>query len=243
MVERVRALPPAGHRIDEGVRDQVWGVGDARQEIVVARRGHLLDHRADAFPETAHERHRGRQRARGGRQHTAPADEEIGARGGHRGLLAAGDRMGADHGPTAPSRLEVPHHLRLHAAHVGEDGRGRRVRTQGARQLGAAAHGDGQHDHSRPGGGLRKRGGDAVDHPALECELQISRAAAEADHLADQSCAPRRQRERAADQADADDAQALDHPIHPARTAPRASMKRWFSSASPTVTRRYSGNP
>src|SRR5512135_2773225 len=88
---------------------------------------------------------------------------------------------------------------------------------------------------------LRDRSCDRIDDAPIERELQVAGIAAEAH---DVLAAPRlleRQRERAADQTDADDGDALER-RHSLRLAARAARKVSFSSGVPAVTRRCSGS-
>ena len=101
----------------------------------------------------------------------------------------------------------------------------------------------GGNDSARDGvRGLRRH---AVDDAALPRHLEVACGASEADHLADEPRLARGQCQRAADQADARDADPVEAHGHrpPRSVAVSASMNRSFSAGSPTVTRRYSGKP
>ena len=100
---------------------------------------------------------------------------------------------------------------------------------------------------SRPAPGRRPRRcahrRDRIDDAALERELQVGGAAADARRRAPQRLAClERQRERAADQPDADTATLSKQPHHSFRLAASAPRNLSFSAAVPTVTRRCSGS-
>jgi hypothetical protein len=89
---------------------------------------------------------------------------------------------------------------------------------------GAQGHGD--EDHVRTLHGDGRIAGAVVDDAEVEGELQVLGGAAAADDLADGSRAPQRPRERAADQADPDNRQPLDHAPAPSSRLRQRPLQR-----------------
>ena len=81
----------------------------------------------------------------------------------------------------------------------------------------------------------------AVDRTERARPLEIGGRAAHADDRVHDTGAAQRQRERAADQPDADDDQLVD--LHPPSAVDSAASKRSFSVGSPTVMRSHCGSP
>jgi hypothetical protein len=86
-----------------------------------------------------------------------------------------------------------------------------------------------------------------VDRARRERALEVRAAPAHADDLPDRPRALERERERRADQPDADDDELLDRDGHNCAQALSAAASavrnRSFSAARPTVTRKWSGMP
>ena len=200
-------------------------------------------------------------RFRDRRQHDVAIAKERREGGRRARMLGAGDRM-AGHEPRerraemAPRRRD---HVLLGAAGIGED-RARRKRPASAaksdgklRHRRREQHDIGIGELARPVGVDRDR---AVDDAARSsASSRFARPRPTPTTVPDAARGLQRQRERAADEADADDDELLDAGCRlrsrPSRServsaqAPRASAsrKRRFSAGSPTVTRRNSGSP
>ena len=243
-----RALPVGiGHGVDERERRHVRQMAHEREDPIVNRCGHLLDAHARRLPERVYAPPRRRCGAHAGCQDTPSPFQEVGERRGGAGVFRAGDRVAAAEPPGADAEdtLDGGDDRRLHAASVS-DHRRRRQRTRQRPDDGCdrlhRRRDDDQIGAARGALGITLG---AIDDAAATRDAQVLRRAPEPDHLADDAARTQRQRQRAADQADAGDDEAIGDPFHVRgpSTAARPSTKRSFSAGVPTVTRRWRGSP
>ena len=145
------------------------------------------------------------------RRTCAPGREEVGgalvqrgARVGDAGGLRAAERVAADAAPLLVGR-ERPHERSLGAAHVGDDGVRRGGGERRPHVLDHEAHGRADEDQVGACAGLFEAAAGARDGAALEREVERGLRLAEAADLGHAGELPRREPERPAHEADADE--------------------------------------
>ncbi len=215
---------------------QVAGCG---QYHVMVPGLHLHHAGAGGLPHGTHTRGRLRVGMRERRQDDAAVAVQLGKRGLDTTALGTGNRVPRHEvgRHLAECRAHVVDHAALGTAGVGEHGIVSQVAANGAKHL---LHGAERHGHQHHVGtlhGTRQVGVIAVDDAEFDSLLQVFGIASGADYLITVAGCTQGARQRTANQAGTDDAQAPDH----ASTLASAARKRAFSTALPTVTRRWFG--
>src|SRR5436190_14464044 len=226
--------------IDERVSEHVRQMADRREHRIVLPSPHLGDARPAALPRGAHQGDRARLVFLERREHhPAPAIERGKGRLGA-ALLGAGDRMARNE--TGERALQLAprerDHVLLGAARVGDDGLLTEERRDGAHD---PLHLPDRHREEREirvseGRLVRRTYG--VDYSQFHRAADVARTAADPDRTADRARSFQRERERAADQADAHDHQLPDARHQPS-SAVRSALRNFsFSLGVPIVTRK-----
>ena len=126
-------------------------------------------------------------------------------------------------------------HIRLGAPGIGVDDIVSPNRLEGRKNSGDGAHGCRYHHPVGTLNSIHRIGIKPVNDSQLPGGFQISPMRVNPDHLPHKALLPQGQRQRSADQPDANQAQAFNHAD---RTRSSAARNVWFSSSVPTVTRR-----
>ncbi|MNT12195.1 hypothetical protein D3C72_1471150 [compost metagenome] len=121
--------------------------------------------------------------------------------------LAASDRVAGHELPhlATEGRTRGRHHVALRAARIGDDGARLQVRRDGCQDGARLRHGRGQQHQVGAMQGLRHVAADGVDDAKFECARHRRRRAAHADNLGHRARVFQGARERAPDQAYAED--------------------------------------
>ena len=231
---------------DDGVGDQMRQMaGDREHEIMVVRR-HGLDPGAHRSPERPQFLCRGRIGALRRRQDAPAIDEKLGKAGIGAGVLGAGYRMCRhEMDVSGQMRSHLAHHRALDRADVGDDGTLCEMRADFLGDLAAGPDGDAENDEV----GVFRRLDIGRNHGIDDAELlhpcpRFLRARS-GDDLTDEALRPCRARDRAADQAEADQRQTLECrlSVHfAAMNSRRPSTTRRLASSVPTVMRSACGS-
>ena len=184
---------------------------------------------------------RGRVRAFRRRQDAPAIDEQLGKAGVRAGILGAGDRMRRDQmHALRDMRRHVLEHRALDRADVGDDRAGLERAGDLGRDRPARADRNADDDEV----GVLRGLGVGLDHLIRDAEFDDAPArrlrARGRDDRAHHAVFARRARDRAADQPDADQREAVDdrrtHPFFPISSASVATTPR-FASSVPIVMR------
>lgn len=144
-----------------------------------------------------------------------------------------GRQLAADGGDIGQYRL-------LGAADIADDGTRLERRPQGRQRLGSTQHGHRQHHEIGIADRVRRRLGGLIHHAEINRETPLPLVRVVAVDAADGSGEPERPRQRAADQAQADDGQT-GLTAHPARISVSAFSSLSFCAGVPMVMRRKFG--
>ena len=202
---------------DDGVGDQVRQVaGDAEYQVVVVGR-HPLDIGAELAPERRELVDRSFVGALRRRQDAPAVDEQFGEARVGTGIFGAGDRMRRDEMHVRGQvRGHVAQHRALDRADVRHRGALHQMRADLLGDLAAGANRDADDDQVSP----FHRGGVGLDHLIGEAQLGDAlsrlRRARRGDDRTNQALGARAARNRAADQAKADQRQAIEDRCLPA---------------------------
>ena len=154
----------------------------------------------------------GRVSVSGGQYH-APVAEQAGVRGADPGLLGAGQRM-ARHEirkavcQGAPGRGDD---RALHAAHVGHNRVRRQSRRHESQDFSTVTHRHRDHYQPRIAHGVGGVDGSTIDDTKLDGQLEVADAAAKADDFAYRIDLLQGPGQRAADKADTDNGETINH--------------------------------
>src|SRR6266853_456087 len=226
--------------VDERVREHVRQVADGRQHRIVLPGPQLRDARSAALPRGAHQGERSRRGSFQRREHHPAPAVEPGERGFGAALLGARDLMPQNETrkrgfQLAPGERD---HVLLGAARVGDDGLGTDERRDGAHHRSHLPdrHREQREIGVREGRAVERAGG--VDYFQIERAPDVPAAAADSDHAAGRTRLLHRERERAADQADAHDHQLFDARHQSSSAVLSAPRNFSFSLGVPMVTRK-----
>ena len=259
MPEQRRRIGVARELVDQRKREHVRQVTDQGINAVVVGGAHRGDAHAGEFPHRAHRRNGVGAGLGLGRHDQSVAVEKPGERGARPAFLGAGDRV-RRHKPRE-RRTEifarVRDHVALGAAGVGHDRLRCEMRCNLRQHRRGLAKRHRQQHEVRVLHRQRRIGRDFVDDAQAPRGQQIGAAAAYPDDPCNRLAFFQRERERAADQTDAENNE-LAHQwgaaacatafcrarvLHAASDCRSASRKRSFSASRPVLTRRYSGIP
>ena len=231
---------------------QVRGHG---QHPVVVQGIHLVDHGAAGPPQRRDALHwLACAAGQGGEDHPAVLVERRKARRWPR-LLGPGNGVGRDKvHALGHVRLNIGNHRTLGGADVGDDAARREMRPDLLGQRGVGPYGGAQQHAICPDHGLGRVVGDAVSQPKFEDLGAVFRRTGHTDHTPGQALLPDVQRQRGADQPDADDDNGIEQrlfgcsavhapaPSLPIKRSSAPKMKS-MSASVPMVIRRQLASP
>ncbi len=226
---------------DDGVGDQMRQMAGDRQHQIVMIRRHDLDPGAEAGPERAQLFDRGWIGTVRRREDAPAVDEEFRKAGVRTGVLGTGDGMGGHEVHAVRNmRAHVAGDSALDRADVGDDGARLEERRDflGDRTAGA----DGNAEDDEVGAFDRFRIGlqHGIDDAQFSDPCAGFRRARGGDDFACEPLGPCGARDRTADQAEADQRDALEEGLGahlPAMKSRKASTTRRLASSVPTVIR------
>ena len=219
--------------------------GDGQHHVVMVGR-HDLDLGAKSGPERAQFFHRRGIGALGRRENAPAIDEQFSETGIRTGVLGTGDGMRRNElRACRQMRLHVPHHRAFDRADIGHNRAGLEVRRDLLRHGATGADGNAEDDEV----GIPDRFSIAFHHAVDDTEFGDARARLRRtcgrDDLPGEALRPRGARDRAADQAEADQRNLFEYRagLHlPAMKARKASSTSRLASSVPMVRRSACGS-